>query len=99
MSASLSGVTEPLTARHNDPLGLEGEHQHTWLVTAFVPSEPRRDARALKAALRMFLDALPAVLPPELWAGEDIAKAVLVLANVVSVRVVRAEGFEAQVWL
>jgi len=91
-----------LTAKHRDPHLGEGLHEHTWAVTAYWPSEPFRDGRALKAALRHFLDALPDAsgeLPPELWSGEAIAKAVLVLANTVGARVTRSEGYEAQVWL
>lgn len=97
-SRAYTGVTELLTASHVDPLLGEGLHEHTWSVTAFYPSDPPRDGRALKAALRLFLDALPTVLPPELWAGEDIAKSVLVLANCIGARVTRPEGFEAWVW-
>lgn len=93
-----AGVTELLTASHVDPIMGEGLHEHTWAVTAFYQLKPRRDGRAIKAALRVFLDALPSVLPPELWAGEDIAEAVLVLANVIGCRVTRPEGFEATVW-
>lgn len=61
-----TGVTEHLRRRHSDPLGLEGEHEHVWRVTAWWPAEPLRDGRALKAALRMLLSALPDPLPPEL---------------------------------
>ena len=92
----LTGVTEELRGRHVDPLGLEGEHEHVWRVTAWWPGEPLRDGRALKAALRMLLDALPSVLPSELWSAEAIAKHVMVLANVVGVDVDRAEGFHVR---
>jgi len=94
----LTGVTEHLTAKHTDLILNEGTHEHTWAVTAYYPSEPFRDGRSLKAALRALLDALPGpdgVLPPELWAGEAIARRVLLLANVVGVSVKRPEGFEA----
>ena len=91
----LTGVSHDLTARHSDPLGLEGEHEHTWRVTAWWPAEPLRDGRALAASLRMLLDALPDMLPPELWAGEDIARHVAVLAGVVGVDVDRP-GFHAR---
>lgn len=91
----VTGVTESLTARHTDPLGDEGEHEHTWHVTAYYSSEPFRDGRALKAALRNLLDAFPPVLPRELWAGEDIAKRVLLLPACIGARVWRPEGFEA----
>ena len=94
----LTGVTEMLTAKHRDLILDEGLHGHTWAVTAFYPAKPFRDGRALKASLRVLLDALPGadgILPPELWAAEDIAKRVLLLANCVGARVVRSEGFEA----
>lgn len=99
MMPPCTGVTELLTAMHVDPVMDEGLHEHTWTVTAFYPIEPRRDGRAMKAALRTLLDALPSVLPPELWAGEDIARSVLVLANCIGARVTRPEGYEAWVWL
>lgn len=98
---ALSYVTEPLTAHHRDHLLQEGRHQHTWMVTAYYPSEPFRDMRSQKAALRLFLDALPDAnddLPAELWSGEAIARAVLVLASCVGAKVERAEGYGAEVW-
>lgn len=99
---ALTGVTEYLSAEHDDPVGLEPRHAHIWAVTAFFPSEPFRDGRCLKGALRTVLDALPAdgVLPPELASGEAIAAAVAhVLANCIGCRVTRPEGYEAVVWL
>jgi hypothetical protein len=76
----LSWATEPLTAWHTDPHMGEGRHQHTWLVSAFWPSKPLRDGRSIKASLRAILDIWEgADLPPELWASEDLAAAVLQL--------------------
>jgi len=92
---AITGVTETLTARHVDPFGDEGEHEHTWHITALYAAEPFRDGRALKAGLRKLLDSFPAVLPRELWAGEDIAKRVLLLPECIGARVWRSEGFEA----
>lgn len=94
----LTGVTELLTAQHRDLILDEGLHAHAWTVTAYYPSEPLRDGRALKAALRTLLDALPdadGTLPPELWAGEAIAARVMLLVGCVGASVTRPEGFEA----
>lgn len=101
---NVSGFTERLTAKHLDPLMDEGLHEHTWSVTAFWPTKPVRDGRALKAALRMLLDALPdadGVLPRELWSGEDMAEHVsrlLLNMGCIGARVTRPEGFEAWAW-
>lgn len=95
---NLTGVTEFLTAKHLDLILGEGLHEHTWTVTAYYPSKPLRDGRALKASLRVLLESLPGpdgVLPPELWAGEAIAERVLTLTGCVGASVVRPEGFEA----
>lgn len=97
-TGNLSGVTELLTAKHRDLIMDEGLHAHTWSVTAYYPSEPFRDGRAIKAALRTLLDALPdsaGVLPEDIWSGEAIIQRVLVLANIVGASVTRPEGFEA----
>ena len=102
MRRIVSGFTETLTAKHVDPPLGEGEHEHTWAVTVFYPSIPPRDGRALKAGLRMFLDALPdaaGVLPPDLWSGEALADRMLLLEGVIGARVTRPEGYEAEVWL
>lgn len=94
-----SGVTAQLTAKHFDPIMDEGLHEHTWTVTAFFPSEPPRDGRALKAGLTKLLKAFPdadGVLPPDLWSGEAIAARVAqLLAWCIGARVTRPEGFEA----
>lgn len=75
--SGLTGVSGHFTARHVDPHLGEGEHGHTWHVTAWWPSEPFRDARALKAGLDELLKVWDGtLLPPELWSSEDIAKAV-----------------------
>ena len=97
-TTNLTGVTELLTAKHNDPIFNEGLHGHVWTVTAYWRSETFRDGRMLKGALRTLLDALPdadGVLPPELWSGEAIAQRVLLLAECVGASVTRPEGFEA----
>lgn len=96
-----SGVTLQLMARHIDPHLDEGEHEHVWSVTAFYPSEPFRDLRSQQAALATVLGAWQGTtLPRELWAGEDLARAVAqLLANCIGTRVTRPEGFEAWVWL
>lgn len=97
-----SGVTETLTAKHFDPLMGEGWHEHTWTVIAWYSSEPFRDMRSQKAALRQLLAALPngnGEMPPELWSGEAIARSVLVLANTIGATVTRPEGYIAEVWL
>jgi hypothetical protein len=98
---ALTGVTEALTAKHFDPVLQEGLHEHTWSVTAFYAATPFRDARALKVGLRDFLDHLPGpdgLLPPDLWSGEALAAAVLVLEGTVGARVSRPEGFIAEAW-
>ncbi len=92
-----TGVSTFFTRRHIDPLGLEGEHEHTWCITAWWPGEPLRDGRALKAGLTMLLDALPETLPGELWSGEAIARRVALLVGVIRVEVDReAEGYHAR---
>jgi hypothetical protein len=91
-------VTELLSAKHRDLILNEGLHAHVWAVTAYWPSKPFRDGRALKLALRELLDAMPdadGVMPDELWAGEAMAERVMALLDCVGVSVVRSEGFEA----
>lgn len=95
MTEFLTGVTEELTRKHTDPLGLEGVHSHCWTITAWWPAEPLRDGRALKASLRMLLDALPDPLPAEFWAAERLADYVMVLAGVVGVDIDRP-GFRVR---
>lgn len=98
---SYTAVTEELTAKHRDPVMDEGLHAHTWVVTTFYPLRPLRDGRALKATLRVLLNALPdenGVLP--YWSGEELALHVAqLLGGCIGCRVTRAEGFEAMVWL
>lgn len=97
---NVSGFTELLTAEHVDPLMGEGLHKHVWAVTVFYLSEPLRDGRAMKAGLRILLDHMPPVLPPELWSDEALAQTVTrLLANCIGCRVTRPEGFEAWFWL
>jgi hypothetical protein len=97
---SLTGVGSSFTARHEDPLMGEGEHEHTWQVIAWYPSEPFRDARSMKGALETVLATFEGqLLPPDLWAAERFASALMdLLANCVGVDVSRpTEGFYAQV--
>jgi hypothetical protein len=95
MSEFLTGATEELVRQHADPLGLEGVHSHSWTITAWWPAVPLRDARALRASLRMLLDTLPDPLPSELWAAERLAEYVMVLAGVVGVDIDRP-GFRVR---
>lgn len=102
----LTYVWADLTAWHTDPHLGEGRHQHTWRVTAYFNSAPFRDGRSLKASLCLILAPWDgADLPPELWASEDLAAAVLAAAvlqlhgnaDCIGVRVEREEGFGASV--
>jgi hypothetical protein len=97
---NLSGVSVDLLAQHLDPHLDEGWHPHIFTVTIWRNAEPWTDGRAAHVALREFLKALTPEgrLPPELWSNEALAKACLVLGNVVKVTVERP-GFCAEVWL
>lgn len=90
---NITGVSGQFTARHVDPHLNEGEHQHTWYVTAWYPSAPFRDARALRASLTMLLDAWHgSLMPPELWSAEQLAAAITrLLANCVGADVNRPD--------
>lgn len=91
---AITGVSEALTASHRDQVMGEGLHAHTWTVTAWFPGEPLRDGRVLKVALREVLDALPSVLPDQLWSGEALAQHVAaILPDCIGVDVDRPEGF------
>ena len=99
-TTNLTGVTETLSAQHRDLILDEGLHAHVWSVTAYWPSKPFRDGRALKLSLRAVLDSMPdadGIMPDELWAGEAMAERVMALLDCVGVSVVRPEGFEAWV--
>jgi hypothetical protein len=98
---SLSGVFVDLHAFHTDPIMGEGRHAHVWRVTAYYPARPWRDKRSPKAALTEVLGVWQGQdLPTDLWADEALAGAVArLMANCVGVRVERAEGFVAEVWL
>lgn len=75
------GVSAKLTARHVDPLLGEGEHEHTWHITAWWLSRPFRDARALKLYLTELLGVWQGtLLPPALWSAEAIAETITRLA-------------------
>lgn len=93
----LTGVSGHFSAAHRDQE--TGEiHGHTWLVTAWFKAPCRSDARCHKAALDAILTLWDhKLLPDELAWGEDIARAVSTLANVVEVVVSRpTEGFYAR---
>lgn len=71
------GVLAKLTARHVDPHLGEGEHEHTWHITAWWPSKPFRDARMLKEYLGELLGVWEGtLLPPDLWSAEAIAETI-----------------------
>lgn len=95
------GVSASFTARHLDPIMDEGEHEHTWTVTAWYPLEPFRDLRAQKTGLEEVLRAWPDAmgrLPDRLWSADQMARDLLqVLANCVGVDISRPEGFRAKV--
>lgn len=97
----LTGASVEFTAFHtdptNDPAINEGRHQHTWLVTAWVNGEPFTDARTLRGAISRVLDSLliPGTDDLSVWSGEDIARHVATLNNVVEVNVDRP-GFRVR---
>jgi hypothetical protein len=100
----LSGVSWDLTAMHLDPHLDEGWHEHTFTVTAWRLAEPWTDGRAARMALRELLHSIAPEgddgrrrLPPEMWSNEAIARACLILGNVVRVNVDRP-GFHAEAW-
>lgn len=80
----LSWASAELRARHVDPHFDEGEHEHTWTVTVFWPSEPFRNLLAMRSGLEAILHPFQGTtLPPALWSSEDIAKMVLGVMNVI----------------
>lgn len=104
---NLSGVSYNLQAFHTDPIMDEGRHVHTWTITAWWPSEPWRDGRALGHALRVVCEGLAPFgqddmreyreLPAELWSGEAIAAAVMALLTPAPIRVdVSRPGFHVE---
>lgn len=95
---ALTGVSGKFRATHHDPLGLLEPHEHEWEVTAWFKAPGRADARCFKAALQTVLDLWDGTaLPPDMAWGEDIARAVSVLANCVEVEVRRPdEGIHAR---
>lgn len=96
---ALVGVSGSFRAWHDDPLGLEGRHEHVWEVTAWFAPPNRVDARCYLAALRTLLERWNGtVLPPEMAWNEDIARVVGTLANCVEVEVRRPDaGIHARV--
>jgi hypothetical protein len=98
---SRTGVSIAFTACHVDRIMTEGEHEHTWRITAWFPGEPFRDARALREQLRMTVAAWPnadGVLPEELWSGEQMAAQLMnVLMNCIGIDIDRPdEGFHVR---
>lgn len=97
-----TAVTEDLRAFHTDPHMGEGRHAHVWHVTAVFDGAVVRDARSLKGSLRLILDAWEGRdLPPDLWAAEDLAAAILQChgnADCIGVTISRDEGFGAEAW-
>lgn len=106
MGDSLSGVSFDLRAFHWDAIMDEGRHEHTWTLTAWWPSEPWRDGRALRHALQVVAEGLAPkdaagarVLPSRLWSGEAIAGAILGLLTPPPARVdVSRPGFHVERW-
>ena len=96
-----TSATLPLRAFHTDPFGDEGRHEHVWMIKLVANGEPFLDARALREALRAFLEPLQnSDLPPHLWAAEDIAKHCLLIGTCDPIGcVVTRDGFEVEVWL
>lgn len=109
MTINLSGVSCALQAFHVDPIMDEGEHVHTWTITAWWPSEPWRDGRALRHALNTVVEGLAPLrtgemrwyrqLPPELWSGEALSEAMMALLTPAPVRVdIDRTGFHVERW-
>jgi hypothetical protein len=94
------GVSAQLTASHRDTIMSEGVHEHTWTFWAWFPAKPFRDLRSQKLALETLLEPFQGKeLPPEMWAGEDMAAMFAkVLEGCIGVSVERP-GFRAEVWL
>lgn len=103
MTRALTYVWADLTAWHTDTLMDEGRHQHTWRVTAYFNAMPFKDGRSLKVSLKSILATWEGGdLPPNLWAAEDLAEAILHLhgnGDCIGVRIEREEGFGAEAWL
>jgi len=93
----LTGVSGHFSAAHRD--FATGEmHGHTWLVTAWFKPPYRSDARRHKTDLDRLLATWDhTTMPDDLARGEDIARAVATLDNVVEVEIRRpTEGFHAR---
>lgn len=90
-----------LRAFHTDPFGDEGRHEHVWRIKLVANGEPFLDARALREALKAFLQPLQGSdLPRELWAAEDIARYCLLIGTCDPIGcVVTRDEFEVEVWL
>ena len=97
----LTSVDVDLTAFHSDPHMNEGRHEHTWNVRVVWEGSIFRDARCFRAALEQWLSPFQGKdLPPEWWAAEDLAKAVLTLGTGDPIGcVITRPGYRAEVWL
>lgn len=102
MGRTLTYVRADLTAWHTDPIMDEGRHLHTWRVRAYFDGSKFKDGRSLRASLMTILSAWQDKdLPQSLWAGEDLAAAIMHLhgnSDCIGVTVEREEGFGAEVW-
>lgn len=96
-------VIAQLRAFHTDPYLDEGRHEHVWTIRlVYDASGPFRDLRAFWAALVQWLEPYQGKdLPPEWWAGRELAQAVLTIGTGAPIGCVitRPEGFRSEVWL
>ena len=78
----LTGVSATFSASHNDPVRRE-LHGHSYLVTAWWPSPPERDAVCLQATLRTVLAGGfdHKTLPPDLTRAEAMSAAIKALLD------------------
>lgn len=74
---SLTGASATFSASHNDPVRKE-MHGHSYLVTAWWPSDPERDAVCLQTLLKGVLQYGfdHKTLPPELSRAEALSTAI-----------------------
>ena len=85
------GVSGSFTAMHYAPEGGE-PHQHTWHPTAWFETPERSDGRCYLASLDALLAGWEGkTLPADMAWCEDLATAILQLANCVAVEVMRPE--------
>lgn len=96
-----TSVDVDLRAFHTDPHMGEGRHEHVWNVRVYWDaSGPFRDARRFRAALEQWLSPYQGNdLPPQWWAAEDLARAVLTLGTGDPIGcVVTRPGYRAEAW-